>query len=313
MTLDLNALQEESARLKEGASSGEYLENFVKFPEGNGIVVVRLLGPAAEGTFREGKNPFYCSTRIHRVNNKSIHCLKTLEGKKWVGECPICKYYNWLWKESESKAPEEAARMQAQARAIKPVERYYYNCIVRREVDEKSGEVRTDVGPKILSIGKTLHSMIISGIVGNAEQDEKGYGDVTHPTNGRDFKIIKTMRQSGKESYPNYDTSKYLDISPLGNPEQVKEWNSKVHDLTALRTLRPVDEVKHDLMVHLGMVPAEKDGDPSGLGVTSAAAQTVVHDNPVTTVETSTASESSDDGESMCGDEFFQNLRDLKV
>ena len=193
--LDILGLKGENARLKEGNQSvgNDWLENFVKFPEGAGVTVVRLLGPAAPGLFNRKSSPFFQSTRIHRVNGKSLHCLKTLEGSKFAGECPLCLYYNWLWKESESKGPEEAAKLQAQARAIKPIERYYYNCIVRKEVDEKTGEVRTDVGPKILSVGKTLHKMIISAIVGNEEMQEPALGDVTDFKTGRDFKIIKTM------------------------------------------------------------------------------------------------------------------------
>ena len=264
MTLDILGLREENDRLKEGNNSADYLENFVKFPEGNGVVVLRLLGPAPSGMYGREKNPFFQDTRIHRVNNKSLHCLKRLEGNKFTGECPICRQYNWLWQESEKKGPEEAAQLQAQARAIKPIERYYYNCIVRKEVDEKTGEIRENVGPKILSVGKTLHKMIIRAIVGSEELDEKPLGDVTDIKSGRDFKIIKTMRVSGKDSYPNYDTSRFLDASPLGTTEQIDKWQSTLHDLFGLRTIRDPEELKVELKKHLGVIPDDSAATQSG-------------------------------------------------
>ena len=53
MSLDLLSLQEEVNRLKEGNQGGnnDYLNNFVKFPEGAGAVTIRLLGPAVKGMF----------------------------------------------------------------------------------------------------------------------------------------------------------------------------------------------------------------------------------------------------------------------
>ena len=315
--LDILGLQGENNRLKEGNTfaGNDFLENFVKFPEGAGVTVVRLLGPAAPGLFNRKASPFFQATRIHRVNGKSIHCLKTLDGGQFTGECPICRYYNWLWKESESKGPEEMAKMQAQARAIKPIERYYYNCIVRKEIDDKTGEVRTDVGPKILSVGKTLHKMIIRGIVGNEELDEKPLGDVTDLVSGRDFKIIKTMRASGKENYPNYDTSKFMDASPL-DPDKARVWLETLHDLVALRTVREAEELKTELKKHLGLIPNENGGsdfDPTEFQVHSSNEAPVVTmkeervEAPKSEVEKAAAGVDSVD------DDFFKTIRDLNV
>jgi hypothetical protein len=326
MSLNLAELQGEAARLKEGNSGGgnDFLANFVKFPEGNGVVVVRLLGPASTGMFDREKSPFYQATRIHRVNGKSIHCLKSLNGSKWDGECPICRYYNWLWQESEKKTPEEAAKLQSQARAIKPIERYYYNCIVRKEVDEQTGEVRENVGPKILSVGKTLHKMIIRAIVGDETLQEPALGDVTDVKIGRDFKIIKTMRASGKDNFPNYDTSKFLDPSPLGTPEQVKLWLPNVHDLVALRLMKDPEELKIELKKHLGLVPNDTD---SGFDPTEFQAAA---DEPVAVVRTHTetrseparveakndvvaaaAAATGDGSEALVDDDFFNTLKNM--
>ena len=258
--LDLNELAGENERLKDG-NAGNYLDNFVKLPEGAGHVVLRLLPPAEKGMFGRAKNPFYMLTRTHRVNGKSLHCRKEFVNGKWVGDCEICNYYRWLWEESEKKGPEECKRLQDQYRAIKAVERYYYNTIVRQQYNKETGEMERNVGPKIWAIGKTVHAMVIRGIVGDQNMDEKPLGDVTNITKGRDFKYIKTIRQSGNLSYPNYDTSKFLDESPAGTPEEYEKWMNNLHDLVALRMVKSNEELKHELKVHLGLATSDSSDD----------------------------------------------------
>lgn len=257
MGLDINELLEENERLSTQGNTGFY-DNFVMMPKSSGVVIVRLLSPAPAGMFGREKNPFYQATRVHKLNDKSYQCLKQLEGKQWKGDCPVCKYYSWLWQQSEKQSTAEADQTQAQARAIKPIERYYYNVLVRQQVNQ-SGEVETNVGPKILSIGKILHQRIITAIVGDKELNEAPLGDVTDEKQGRDLKIIKTMRQSGRDSYPNYSDSKFLECSPLGNPDQVKEWMSNLHDLGKLREngLLDAEGLKIKLKIHLGLIPDE--------------------------------------------------------
>ena len=327
MTLDIGALQAENDRLSTESQTGDYLANFVKMPEGNGALVLRLLPPAPANAFGRDKNPFYCSTRIHRVNNKSLHCPKELDGTRWKGDnCPICKYYNWLWQESEKKSPEEANQMQANARKIKPIERYYYNVIVRSVFNEQTQKMEENVGPKILSVGKTLHKMIIRAIVGDKSINEAALGDVTHPTNGRDFKLIKTMRQSGRDSYPNYSDSKFLDPSPLGEPDQIEKWMTDLHDIASLRALRPEDELKHELKVHLGLVQDSSGSsgfDPTEFQTSPSAtvASATVTDAPLDSAPAAPAAAAvavaetelptSGETESMADDDFLNELRNL--
>ena len=250
-------------------------------PEGKGSVTLRLLPPAPKGAFGKDKNVFYQWTRIHRVNNKSLHDPREQVNGRWVGENPIGEYLKWLWKESEKKAPEEQDRMRALYRAIKPIERYYYNCIVRREEGE-DGVVRENVGPKILSVGKTLHQLILKGICGDEEMGEAPLGDVTDLKNGRDFKIFKNIVKSGGDSFPKYDSSKFLDPSPLGTPEEIETWMANMHDLFGLRVLKSPEELNHELKIHLGVIPdTSTDFDPSEY---QAAGETTVTDE-VATVE----------------------------
>lgn len=307
-TLDINELFEENNRLS--ADGQGFLDNFVKMPDGNGVVTVRLLSPAATGKFDRKKNPFFQATRVHRLNNRSYHCSKELISHKWQGECPICRYYNWLWQESDKKAPDEAAAMQAQARAMKPIERYYYNCLVRQVISPNTQEVQKNVGPKILSIGKTLHKMIVRAIVGAKELDEPPLGDVTDPVKGRDFKIIKAMRQSGKESYPNYSDSKFLDLSPLGDVDDVKKWLDNVHDLVALRVVLGAEELKKQLKIHLGLIPDQTtEFDPSEYKKESG--EEVVVTREVHKVIHAKEVEGGDSTEPLPDDDFLADLKDI--
>lgn len=259
--LNMNEVFEESERLDTAGPGEGFLENFVQMPDKAGFVTVRLLPPA------KGKK-FFCPTRTHRVNNKSIHCPRELVNrngvKRWEdpdpkNPCVHCKYYNGLWKESESKEGQAKEDLQNQARKIKPIERYYYNCIVRHQTT-KNGEVEKNVGPKILSIGKTLHQKIVKAIVGDPANDEKPLGDITDLKTGRDFKIIKKMKGQGPNAYPEYDDSKFLDPTPLGEKDQVETWLDNMHDLSALRVLRSTEEMKTELKKHLGILPNDATG-----------------------------------------------------
>lgn len=319
MSLDINELLEENQRLStEGLA---FLDNFVKMPEGNGVVTIRLLPPAVVGMFDRKKSPFYQATRIHRLNNRSYHCSKVLSGSRWEGECPICRYYNWLWAESDKKSQEEATSLQSQARAIKPIERYYYNCIVRFVINPSTQEMQKNVGPKILSIGKTLHKMIIRAIVGDKSIQLDPLGDITDPKTGRDFKIVKTIRQSGKEAYPNYSDSTFAGPSPLGEPDEVKKWLASLHDLTSLRTVLGPEELKKQLKIHLGLIPDDAQSatnfDPTEFQKGAAVEESVVVVSeevevaprlPVVAVEV----EGGESTRSLAADDFLEELKRIE-
>jgi len=321
--LDMDELLAEDKRLASQGESG-FMDNLVRMPEGNGFVVVRLLPPA------KGRK-FFCATRTHRVNGKSIHCTRVLNGGKWVDPdlskpCVICKYYGDLWKQSEKEEGAAQAATQAAARDIKPIERYYYNAIVRHQVNPKTQEVEKNVGPKILSIGKTLHQRIIRAIVGDPANDEKPLGDVTHPETGRDFKIVKRMKGSGKDAYPEYNDSKFQDPSALGNPDQVAAWMEGLHDLNSLRKLIPREEMALELKKHLGIIKDEQVGyDPSEFKVNGGsapasvearvaqAAQTQVAPKPIPTqVEVTKPKTDAPAGKALADADFVAELNSLK-
>jgi hypothetical protein len=316
MVLDINALNQEYKDSKTNAesTSGSFLENFVRMPEGKGSVVLRILPPAPDGMFDRKDNPFFQWTRIHKVNGKSLHDPREKVNGKWVGENPIGDYLKWLWKESEQSSPDERDRMQSLYRELKPIERYYYNVIVRSETDE-SGNVKKNVGPKILSVGKTVHEAILRGICGDKEMNQPRLGDVTDFKTGRDFKLVKTIRKSGENTYPNYESSHFLDESPAGDPDECKRWMENLHDLHSLRVLKSSEELENELMIHLGLKQeVSSNFDPSKFQSKSSlnpvAPQPVAEPTVESIVSTSKKQEEDED-EEMADQDFLEELRKL--
>jgi hypothetical protein len=257
--LDLEEMMGEGTRLAGTGGGGEggsnWLDMFVPMPEvkvgSTGSVTVRILPPVKGGKL-------FQYTRLHLINGRKYHCPKPLINGKWDKNtpCPICDYYNALWRrieELEKKGvKEEAEDLKREARLIKPIERYYYNAIVRELRSEKG--VEKNVGPRILSVGKILHKMIVRAIIG--DENEKALGDVTHPKTGYDFVIRKELRGMGKDAFPNYDRSSFArESSPLGTADEIAKWQSNLHDLTKLRTLKGIEELETQLAIHRGLIP----------------------------------------------------------
>ena len=232
---------------------GDWMDKFVQFPE-EGAITVRILPPS------HGMVLPFQATRLHKLNGKSYHCRKTLSGGKWIGkigECPPCDHYNDLWNRANNKAnAAKAASFIDTARKIKPIERYYYNCVVRDDPSQ--------TGVKILSVGKTIHGGILQAYVGNKKIAAlKALGKIHEVTGkeGRDLMIVKKIKK-GVEKFPEYELH-WCDPSPLGNPDQIKEWLAQCYNLADLRTLKSAEELKLELKRELGLIPPEDTGyDP---------------------------------------------------
>jgi len=320
--LNLSEIQKEAKRVADdavgGGNSADYLEKFVRMPERDGYVLMRILPR------KKGGNVF-CATRVHTLENpetkqkKTYHCPRKLtetdKGDRWLGDCIICKYYSDLWQKSEGLSGKAKEDLQNQARKIKPVERYYYNVIVRSEKD-KDGNVKKNVGPKIYSCGKTTHNKIWSAMRGDDDAGIKALGDVTHPKEGRDFRVVKkVVKGGGGLEYPNYDNSRFEDPNPAGSLDEMKTWLENMHDLQALRVIKSPDELKHALRVHLGIVkdgPTVNDSELDefrNVGTPAAAKP-----KPVETVRdelavsTTPVKEEAKETEDLADDDFLKEL-----
>jgi hypothetical protein len=265
-TLNLEEMVGEDARLNNeggaGAGGGGFLDQFVPMPEvkpgQTGSVAVRILPPVKGGKL-------FQYNRTHKINGRSVHCPRPLVNGKWERNvpCPVCDYYSSLWKQIEKiekqygKDCPQAEALKAEARELKPVERYYYNAVVRSMVVD--GKEVKNVGPRILSVGKILHTMIIKAIVGNEGDPDSKLGNIADLKNGYDFIIRKTVTL-GSEGYPKYDSSGFArNPSPAGSPEEVGKWAESLHDLTKLRNPRDMQYLEKELAIHRGLIPDETE------------------------------------------------------
>lgn len=258
--LNLDEIQGDASRLNTSETQENYLDQYIQIPDpkpGQTIEFpVRILPP------KKGAKLFQY-TRLHLINGRKYQCPRPLVNGKWDYKtpCPICDYYNSLYRQKDKleKAgrKEEAKKLEDEAKSIKPIERYYYNAIARNMVDDKGKPVAPM--PKILSVGKVLHKLIVGAIVGG--DGVKKIGNVTDVKAGFDFEIVKAMRGSGKDAYPNYDRSNFVrDSTPAGTPEEIAKWVNALHDLTLNRKPTEFDVLDKQLAVHRGLIPDERDG-----------------------------------------------------
>lgn len=309
--LNLVEVEGEDKRLN-STGGGNFLDQFVPVGDlkSGESLAVRILPPVKGGKL-------FQYNRIHTINGRKVNCPRPLVNGKWDRNvpCPICDYYNSLWQqvdrlETEGNKP-EAERLKAEARSIKPIERYYYNALVRKMT--VGGELKTNVGPRVLSVGKVLHQMIIRAIV--SEDLTEKLGDITHVKNGFDFIIRKEMRSD----YPNYDRSTFArEPSPLGDADLIAHVAANMIDLTKFRTIKDIEAIKKELAIHRGIIPddtaafdveqfdAEFREPGEGSTSTSVSVPVQVTSTPVETAKPQVADEAIE------SDDFLADLAEFQ-
>ena len=254
-SLDLDGMQQDLNRVDRKPGQTDRSDKYLQLPKGEGSVTVRIL-PAVKPNSQGLKVP-YAATRLHYINSRSYHCFCELEEGKWrnKGECPVCNYYNFLYKEArEADSKELADALTSKARQLKPIERYYYNVIIRELIDD-DGTKLSNVGPRIASFGKSQQARILRAFLGNLKMKEKPLGNVAHPFTGRDFKINKEIRKSEFGDFPNYDSSKFLDESVAGSEDEIDQWIGNLWDLEAERLddIKSTGELEHQVNIFRGV------------------------------------------------------------
>lgn len=252
MSIDFEALEREQSRLN--SSQQDWRKKYVKMPEGEGFLIVRFL-PGGDG-----KN-WTNASRVHKICGKNYHSyLEFDRNGKLQGNCPIASELKKLWSEIErldrTGKKDAAQELRGIASQIRAKEKHYFNVIVRSERQEDN-TLLTNVGPKILSIGKELYAIIINNMLGNAALDMPKLGDITDFLTGRDFRIVQKIKKgSGNQpGYPDYNLSKFLDPSPAGTQEEWKNWLANRHNLAEERRLKPKEELQDALDVFFGRKP----------------------------------------------------------
>jgi hypothetical protein len=331
---DISALQEEFTRVtvdkKPGAprKTGTFLDKIVKMPKGSGYVTLRLLPPLT------GYKLPYAACRVHNLASledreqkppkaNNLYCGRQLQNRKWVGDCFLCEYYNHLYRLSDKAKGEGnedlVKQLVAKAKAIKPQEKYYYNAIVL-DSNPPTGQSPED-GPLIFSCGIQIHTRILEAVLGNKDMNKKPKGNVFHPVNGRNLKVVKEMKPGGQ--FPDYAGSEWEDPCPLSEDDAlIQKWLGSLNNVHELRKVLTVVDMKHAIRVFEGIeVDARKGFDDSFLGAdeSSASESSVpevhhVHQTPAVIKETPVAPHVSldvdiDDDESPVDDEFAKSVR----
>lgn len=262
---DMSALQDELTRVtvdkKPGAPRkfGNFMDKLVKMPQKDGYVTLRFLPPIPGQKFP------YAACRVHNLapleergkkdaRAKNVYCGRTLQNRKWVGDCFCCEYYSHLYRLSDNaKAKgdmDSAEQYVAKAQAIKPSEKYYYNAIVMDSAPA-TGQTPAD-GPLIYSCGITIHTRILEALLGNPEMKKKSKGNIFHPVNGRNYKIVKMLKPGGQ--FPDYNSSEWEDPSPLSDDEsQIQNWLSNLNDVFALHKVVSKEEMQKGIRIFEGV------------------------------------------------------------
>ena len=183
--------------------------------------------------------------------------------------------------------------------------------------DTDKAELKAESTPTLTEIATLLGSdpklaVLIVGHTdnkGDKEMNQPRLGDVTDQKGGYDFKLVKTIRKSGDQQFPNYEGSHFLEQSPAGTPEEWSTWIENLHDLEALRILKTAEELEHELQVHLGVKQESSGGfDPSKFAKTVAAASAP---SPAPVAASARVESESDDDDEVADKDFIEELKRL--
>jgi hypothetical protein len=199
---------------------------------------------------------FCTRIRNHSVNNRIFQCHKKLEEGKWEGKCVCCDAYNkygndfWgdPWSGDDPNLPPfykgSIDSFRFDLTKIKPIERYYFNIVVRGEEEH---------GVSKWSCHKSVYIKIIEGIEGNESNPNMiKLGNITNPLTGNDFHIRRSRKYTDSGSWYDYSSSQFLPSSPLGTSEQIDKWLSCLYDLEKIRILSPEEEMIEALEATFG-------------------------------------------------------------
>jgi hypothetical protein len=255
---DLDAMREDlkAAEAKPGQRTNDRSDKYVVLPNSECVLSLRILPP------RPGERKPYAQTCLHYINKRAYHCLREKVDGKWRGNCPICNYYNALYRKADdAKTKGEADRIKNIAKKFKPVQRNYYNVVIRELYDTDTKKTLTNIGPRIWAVGKSLHAKILRAMFGNEKFKQPPLGNIWHPLSGYDFTLVKQISTDGESTYPNYDESGFdKEPSMLGTEDQVETWLNALYDLERER----LDELKtYDELYEQVEIVQGKKADPS--------------------------------------------------
>jgi hypothetical protein len=172
-----------------------------------------------------------------------------------------------------------------------------------------------------------IYEKILRAMKGDDMAGEAPLGDITNPKTGRDFRVVKkTVRVGNGPEYPNYDASKFEEISPVGTVKEFESWLDSLHDLNSLRVLKTQEELKQAIRVHTGMASGQDEQDDdlaefrtNGKQASTSTASDVIREELVVTTtkpaasfaSSSSSSSSSSEEEQMADEDFMNDLENM--
>lgn len=199
--LNLDVIKQ--AREKMETQSANSNIGFAKLKQGKNVV--RVLFPKGD------RKLFYSEGYVHyglgAEGKNMVTCPKTFNEHT---RCPICEYAEQLQKSKDKNDQTLGSKMRRKKRV-------YINII------DRDDESEVDV-PKVLPVGTTVLRSMLDVIC------DPDYGDITHPTEGRDVTITK----KGQGLKTEYTVIAKPSTTPVSSTLTVEELEEQMADLDRL-------------------------------------------------------------------------------
>ena len=209
--LNMDAVKQAKDRMESQSNNSNI--GFAKLNQGRNVL--RVLFPKGD------KSLFYSEGFMHfnlgEDGKTTVTCPKTFGEHR---PCPICSYADQLLKSKDKNDQSLGTR-------LKRRKRVYINVLNRD--DEKAPDE-----PKVLSIGVTILRPLLDVIC------DPDYGDITHPTDGRDITITK----KGAGLKTEYTVVVKPNTSPASKAVTTEELEDQMADLDSLFKDQSVSELE---------------------------------------------------------------------
>jgi len=142
------------------------------------------------------KHLHYVKLKNHQDLMGYYDCKKNIES-----DCPLCATY-WTLSKSKNAADQEKAEM------LKRNTKYYSYVLIIE--DENHRELEGKI--MVFSYGYKIKEKIAAQHKGEVDGKKCNVFD---PANGKDFRLIIKENKTPEGTFPNYDSSQFLEVSPM--------------------------------------------------------------------------------------------------
>lgn len=200
-------------------------------------------------------------------------------------DCPVCKANQALWETDEKTARPRSRKLS-----------YYSNIQVVKDPQNPENEGKVF----IFRYGKKIHEKIMEKL----SPDEGGIVEpimVFDYYDGANFNLIIKRVKAGNQSFPNYDSSFFDGVSPVGTDAEIEKIDGDLHQISEF--------------VSEGQFKSYEELSEKMVRVTGATAAPAPTAEAPTATETAPAASTADAGEAVFDaddddDAFFKKLQE---